>query len=44
MVKSDNIAQILSFLQQKCYVASYYTAAVSIILLPRNWGWKNQAW
>lgn len=38
MVKSDNIAQIFfpSFLQLKYYVAPYYTATVSNILLLHN--------
>lgn len=41
MVESDNTAWILSFLQLKYYVASYCTAAVSIILLPHNPGEKT---
>lgn len=36
MGKSDKIAQILSFLQQKDYSASCYTAAAGIVLLPCN--------
>lgn len=35
-VKSGNIAQILSFLQQKYYIAFYCTAAAASILLPYN--------
>lgn len=36
MGKSDKITRILSFLQQKYYSTSYYTAAAGIVLLPCN--------